>query len=90
MGETTFDIRFSADEACLDRELLSHVRVAGGNAPRNETLDAVARAFGTSLDGGNIQGEIEQCRTRADRLVMVGRSMSTAAAMGAPRSPTCC
>ena len=45
------------------------------------TLDAVARAFGTRLEGGNIQGEIERCRTRADRLVMVGRSMSTAAAM---------
>jgi signal transduction histidine kinase len=57
------------------------VRVVGSKAPRNETLDAVARIFGTRLEGGNIQAEIERCRTRADRLVTAGGSMSTAVAM---------
>jgi len=57
------------------------VRVVGCKAPRNETLDAVARIFGTRLEGGNIQAEIERCRTRADRLVTAGGSMSTAVAM---------
>ena len=71
----------SADEACLNHELLGHVRVVGSKAPRNETLDAVARIFGTRLEGGNIQAEIERCRTRADRLVTAGGSMSTAVAM---------
>jgi signal transduction histidine kinase len=71
----------SADEACLNHELLDHVRVVGCKAPRNETLDAVARIFGTRLEGGNIQAEIERCRTRADRLVTAGGSMSTAVAM---------
>jgi len=71
----------SADGACLNHELLGHVRVVGGKAPRNETLDAVARIFGTRLEGGNIQAEIEHCRTRADRLVTAGGSMSTAVAM---------
>jgi signal transduction histidine kinase len=56
------------------------VRVVGSKAPRNETLDAVARIFGTRLEGGNIQAEIERCRTRADRLVTAGGSMSTAVA----------
>ncbi len=71
----------SADGACLNHELLGHVRVVGCKAPRNETLDAVARIFGPRLEGGNIQAEIERCRTRADRLVMAGGSMSTAVAM---------
>jgi signal transduction histidine kinase len=71
----------SADGACLNHELLGHVRVVGCQAPRNETLDAVARIFGTRLEGGNIQAEIERCRTRADRLVTAGGSMSTAVAM---------
>jgi signal transduction histidine kinase len=71
----------SADGACLNHELLGHVRVVGSQAPRNETLDAVARIFGTRLEGGNIQAEIERCRTRADRLVTAGGSMSTAVAM---------
>ena len=71
----------SADGACLNHELLGHVRVVGCKAPRNETLDAVARIFGTRLEGGNIQAEIERCRTRADRLVTAGGSMSTAVAM---------
>jgi len=71
----------SADGACLNHELLGHVRVVGGKAPRNETLDAVARIFGTRLEGGNIQAEIERCRTRADRLVTAGGTMSTAVAM---------
>jgi hypothetical protein len=38
------------------------VRVAGSTAPRNETLDAVARIFGPRIEGGNIQAEIERCR----------------------------
>ncbi len=71
----------SADGACLNHELLGHVRVVGSKAPRNETLDAVARIFGTRLEGGNIQAEIERYRTRADRLVTAGGSMSTAVAM---------
>jgi len=71
----------SADGACLNHELLGHVRVVGGKAPRNETLDAVVRIFGTRLEGGNIQAEIERCRTRADRLVTAGGTMSTAVAM---------
>jgi signal transduction histidine kinase len=71
----------AADEACLDHELLGHVRVVGSRAPRNETLDAVARIFGARLEGGNIEAEIERCRTRADRLVTAGGSMSTAVAM---------
>jgi len=57
------------------------VRVVGCKAPRNETLDVVARIFGTRLEGGNIQAEIERCRSRADRLVTAGGSMSTAVAM---------
>ncbi len=71
----------SADGACLNHELLDHVRVVGCKAPRNETLDVVARIFGTRLEGGNIQAEIERCRSRADRLVTAGGSMSTAVAM---------
>jgi signal transduction histidine kinase len=71
----------AADGACLDHELLGHVRVVGSKAPRNETLDAVSRIFGPRLEGGNIQAEIERCRIRADRLVMAGGSMSAAVAM---------
>ena len=71
----------AAEEACLDHDLLGHVLVAGTKTPRNETLDAVARIFGTRIEGGNIQAEIERCRTRADRLVTAGGSMSTAVAM---------
>src|SRR5207244_1709295 len=71
----------AAEEACLDLDLLGHVLVAGSKTPRNETLDAVARIFGTRIEGGNIQAEIERCRTRADRLVTAGGSMSTAVAM---------
>jgi signal transduction histidine kinase len=57
------------------------VRVAGCKAPRNETLDAVARIFGTRIEGDHIRTEVERCRTRADRLVTAGGSMSTAVAM---------
>ena len=71
----------SADEACLNHELLDHVRVVGCKATRNETLDAVAGIFGARIEGANIKAEIERCRTRADRLVMAGGSMSTAVAM---------
>jgi signal transduction histidine kinase len=71
----------AADGACLDHELLGHVRAVGSKAPRNETLDAVARIFGPRLEDGNIEAEIERCRIRADRLVMAGGSMSTAVAM---------
>jgi signal transduction histidine kinase len=57
------------------------VRVVGCKAPRNETLDAVAGIFGARIEGANIKAEIERCRTRADRLVMAGGSMSTAVAI---------
>jgi len=57
------------------------VRAVGCKAPRNETLDAVAGIFGARIEGANIKAEIERCRTRADRLVMAGGSMSTAVAM---------
>jgi signal transduction histidine kinase len=57
------------------------VRVVGCKAPRNETLDAVAGIFGARIEGANMKAEIERCRTRADRLVMAGGSMSTAVAM---------
>ena len=71
----------AAEEACLDHDPLGHVLVAGSKTPRNETLDAVARIFGTRIEGGNIQAEIERCRARADRLVTAGGSMSTAVAI---------
>jgi signal transduction histidine kinase len=57
------------------------VRVVGCKAPRNETLDAVAGIFGARIEGANMKAEIERCRTRADRLVMAGGSMSTAVVM---------
>jgi signal transduction histidine kinase len=71
----------AAEEACLDHDPFGHGLVAGSKTPRNETLDAVARIFGTRIEGGNIQAEIERCRTRANRLVTAGGSMSTAVAM---------
>jgi signal transduction histidine kinase len=68
----------AAEEARVDHDLLSHVRVVALTAaPRNETLDAVALIFGTRIEGSNIQADIELCRARADRLARAGGSMST-------------
>ena len=71
----------AAEEACLDHDLLDHVRVVGSTAPRNETLDAVARIFGSRIEGGNIQAEIDRCRARADRLVVAGGNTSSGVAL---------
>jgi signal transduction histidine kinase len=71
----------SADEACLNTDLLGHVRVVGCTAPRNETLDAVARIFETRIEGGNTQDEIARCVARADRLILAGGGMSTTVAV---------
>jgi signal transduction histidine kinase len=71
----------SADEACLNTDLLGHVRVVGCTAPRNETLDAVARIFETRIEGGNTQDEIARCEARADRLILAGGGMSTTVAV---------
>jgi signal transduction histidine kinase len=58
------------------------VRVVACTAPRNTTLDAVARIFGTRIEGEGIRAEVERCRERADQLVTAGRDISTAVAIG--------
>src|SRR5207245_3558043 len=57
------------------------VRVVACTAPRNTTLDAVARIFGARIEGEGIRTEVERCRTRADQLVTAGGDMSTAVAI---------
>jgi signal transduction histidine kinase len=72
----------TAAEASLEHDLLGCVRVVTCTAPRNTTLDAVARIFGTRIEGEGIRAEIEHCRERADHLVTAGGDMSTAVAVG--------
>jgi signal transduction histidine kinase len=72
----------TAAEASLEHDLLGCVRVVTCTAPRNTTLDAVARIFGTRIEGEGIRAEIERCRERADHLVTAGGDMSTAVAVG--------
>jgi signal transduction histidine kinase len=72
----------TAAEASLENDLLGYVRVVTCTAPRNTTLEAVARIFGTRIEGEGIRTEVERCRERADKLVTAGRDMSTAVAIG--------
>jgi signal transduction histidine kinase len=72
----------TAAEASLEDDLLGCVRVVACTAPRNTTLDAVARLFGTRIEGEGIRPEVERCRERADQLVAAGRDVSTAVAIG--------
>jgi signal transduction histidine kinase len=72
----------TAAEASLENDLLGCVRVVACTAPRNTTLDAVARIFGTRIEGEGIRAEVERCRERADQLVTAGRDISTAVAIG--------
>ena len=71
----------AAAEASLEHDLLGCVRVVECTAPRNTTLDTVARIFGARIEGEGIQTEVERCRTRADQLVTAGGDMSTAVAI---------
>ena len=72
----------TAAEASLEHDLLGCVRVVTCTAPRNTTLEAVARIFGTRIEGEGIRTEVERCRARADALVTAGGDMSTAVAVG--------
>jgi signal transduction histidine kinase len=72
----------TAAEASLENDLLGCVRVVACTAPRNTTLDAVARIFGTRIEGEGIRAEVERCQERADQLVTAGRDISTAVAIG--------
>ena len=72
----------TAAEASLEHDLLGCVRVVTCTAPRNTTLEAVARIFGMRIEGEGIRTEVERCRARADALVTAGGDMSTAVAVG--------
>ena len=72
----------TAAEASLEHDLLGCVRVVTCSAPRNTTLDAVRRIFGSRIEGEGIRAEVERCRARADQLVSAGGDISTAVVIG--------
>jgi signal transduction histidine kinase len=72
----------AAAEASLEHDLLGCVHAAACTEPRNTTLDAIGRIFGTRIEGEGIRAEVERCRERADQLARAGGDNSTAVAIG--------
>src|SRR6266496_2199086 len=71
----------AAAEASLNTALIGQVRVVRRSAARNATLEAVARIFGSRIEGEGTRDEVARLRARAEQLVEAGQDVSTAVAV---------